>query len=371
MAYNKKHNKDSTPFLSVLMLLIGVGYGIYIVRFCQSDDEPISLMRLVVLLLMTLVAFLLHTVLHETGHLIFGLLTGYRFCSFRIGNIMLLRIDGKLQFRRMSLAGTAGQCLLEPPDLTEGKMPVMLYHLGGVIMNFVVSVIFIILFVLFDSTPYAQPFCMVMAMIGMMLFFTNGIPVKTQPVSNDGYNARMLYDNPEAIHAMWIQMKVNGQLAQGVKAMDMPEEWFILPEEEKMDNCIVAALGVMAESRLMEEHRFEEAQALIERLFAIDAAIAGLHRQLLTCDLLYCALIGDGDKETVEALRSEELLKFMKQMKRFPMVMRTEYAFALWEQDSEETELIRKRFEKCAKTYPYKTDIEGERGLMKLAEERI
>lgn len=97
----------------------------------------------------------------------------------------------------------------------------------------------------------------------------------------------------------------------------------------------------------------------------------GLYRCLLTCDLLYCELLGDRNRETIETLHSKELVQFMKQMKMFSMVIRTEYAFALWEKDSEEAERLKKRFQKCAKSYPYAVDIELERGLMELAEESI
>ncbi len=43
----------------------------------------------------TLVAFILQIVLHEGGHLLFGLLSGYRFVSFRIFNWTLIRQEGK------------------------------------------------------------------------------------------------------------------------------------------------------------------------------------------------------------------------------------------------------------------------------------
>lgn len=68
------------------------------------------------------VSFALQTILHETGHLIGGLLTGYKFCSFRIGNLQLQRENGALRFRRLKLAGTGGQCLMTPPEPVDGKI---------------------------------------------------------------------------------------------------------------------------------------------------------------------------------------------------------------------------------------------------------
>ena len=75
----------------------------------------------------TLVAFILQIVLHEGGHLLFGLLSGYRFVSFRIFNWTLIRQEGKFRLKRFGIAGTGGQCLMLPPDKPLEEIPVALY----------------------------------------------------------------------------------------------------------------------------------------------------------------------------------------------------------------------------------------------------
>jgi hypothetical protein len=113
-----------------------------------------------------------------------------------------------------------------------------------------------------------------------------------------------------------------------------------------------------------------EADALMEQLLNMDSAIVDLHRKLLICDRIYCELIGQKRKEKIEALYDAEQKKFMKTMKRFPSVVRTEYAYALLlEQNQEQAEKIKKEFEKIAVTYPYKQDIQSERELMEMAAE--
>ena len=62
-------------------------------------------------------------IIHEAGHLVCGLLSGYRFVSFRIFNFTIIKIDGKLRVRKYSIAGTGGQCLLTPPSLPLEKIP--------------------------------------------------------------------------------------------------------------------------------------------------------------------------------------------------------------------------------------------------------
>ena len=45
---------------------------------------------LVIMLAVSFGAILLHVIIHEAGHLVFGLLSGYRFVSFRIFSLTLV-----------------------------------------------------------------------------------------------------------------------------------------------------------------------------------------------------------------------------------------------------------------------------------------
>ena len=76
------------------------------------------------------VAMILQTIIHEGGHLIFGLLSGYHFGSFRVFNLIWIKEDGAIRLRRLSITGTAGQCLMVPPEPVDGKFPVVLCSTG-------------------------------------------------------------------------------------------------------------------------------------------------------------------------------------------------------------------------------------------------
>ena len=72
------------------------------------------------------------------------------------------------------------------------------------------------------------------------------------------YRAR-LYKFPSALRSFWVQLKVSGQMAEGVRLKDMPSEWFFLPNESEMQNSMTAVMAVFYENRLMDLHKFEEA----------------------------------------------------------------------------------------------------------------
>ncbi len=318
------------------------------------------------------VALVVQLIIHEGGHLVFGLMTGYGFSSFRIFSFMLLKgEDGRLQLKRFSLAGTAGQCLMTPPDIKDGKMPVALYNLGGSIANVAFAAVFFVLYLLLSHIPYLSLFLLFLAIVGLVLALMNGIPLSTASINNDGYNAVALLKNERACRAFWLQMKANELQSRGVRLKDMPEEWFELPTDEEMKNAMIAPIGVFAASRLMDEGRLSEAEELMERLMSIESGIVPLHRALMICDRIFIELLGEKRSEVIEGYLTVEQKRFMKSMKSFPSVIRTDYAYAaLYLGDEAMAKSRLEDFEKCTKTYPYPQDIESERELILLVKER-
>lgn len=355
-------------------MLIGAVCGVLMVSFVEqrgteNGSELEDLIPLGVLFVGMYVGIFLQLIIHEAGHLVFGLKSRYQFSSFRIGSFMWLKENNKIVCRRLSLAGTGGQCLMVPPQMQDGKIPVIMYNLGGCIMNLVASAVFLIIYFLIPKGTVISLFCLMMVLIGVVIALMNGIPLRLGTVDNDGYNALSLGKNPDAMQAFWLQLKVNEQIAKGIRLKDMPDEWFVVPDDEAMQNSMVATQGVFATNRLMDQQRFEDADRLIAHLLEIDSGIIGLHRNLMICDRMYCELIHDNRKEILEEMLTREQIKFMKAMKKFPSVVRTEYAYALLAlKDTAKVNAARELFEKVAKTYPYPSDVQSERELIGIAD---
>jgi len=81
---------SGTILSAVLFMALGAGVG-----YALLENESFFAVFLFGLAGLC-VSFALQTTQHETGHLIGGLLTGYKFCSFRIGNLQLQRENGAL-----------------------------------------------------------------------------------------------------------------------------------------------------------------------------------------------------------------------------------------------------------------------------------
>lgn len=315
------------------------------------------------------ISVFLQMIIHEAGHLVFGLLTGYQFSSFRIGSFMWIRQDGVLRIKKYKLAGTGGQCLLSPPDLVDGTFPVVLYNLGGALLNVIAAILCCALYYACRGIPALAAFFVYLAIVGFFTALTNGIPMQFDMVNNDGYNAFSMSKDNQALRAFWLELKVNEQVSTGMRLKDMPEAWFALPSDEAMTNSMIATIGVMGCNRLIDEHRFDEANQLIIHFEQIPNAIVGLHRNLLVCDRIFCELIGDNRREILDKLLTKQQKKFMKSMKKFPSVLRTEYAYALLaERNNKKATKLREQCEKLKQSYPYLSDIQSEEELMNIAD---
>jgi len=373
--------KNASGFLKYLVfaafLLIGAFCGVLMAAHLseRSEDAPFwqILGELVLLFVGMYAAIFVQTLIHEAGHLLAGLATGYRFSSFRVGSWMILKDkDGHFQSKKISIAGTGGQCLMAPPDCKWEKLPYVLYNLGGSLLNLAASLVFYLLSILLSAYAVPRMILLMLTVIGVAFALLNGIPMRLGTVDNDGYNALSLGKTKSALRSFYIQTAVSAQMTQGVALADMPPEWFTPPTDEDMKNSMAAVMGVFSSNRLMVEHRFEEARLLMEHYLNIDTAIVGLHRNLLVCDLAFCELMRKEDRShEVSMLLNRDMRKFMRSMANFPTVIRTEYAAALLLDDDEaKAEAAQSKFDQIAKTYPYPTDIDSERDLMRIAKEK-
>ena len=260
--------------------------------------------------------------------------------------------------------------MLSPPEMKEGKIPYVLYNLGGSILNLISALIFIILGIIFKNTDILNIILYMSAIIGLAYALLNGIPMRVGLVDNDGYNTLSISKDPQAMRSLWVQMKISEYTANGIRLKDMPEEWFEAPTDEEMKNSMISVLGVIACNRLMDEQKFAEAETLMEKFLSAETAMLGLHKNLMKCELAFCEMIKDmPDVEKVESLLDKDTKAFMKSMKTFPTVIRTNYAYELLIKKDIPTALKTKNlFEKTMKNYPFTADIESETELIQITE---
>lgn len=272
---------------------------------------------------------LLQTVIHEAGHLVCGLLTGYRFSSFRIGSFMLYRGDEGLRFGRFSVAGTGGQCLMEPADAADpATMPYGIYLLGGVAANIAAAA------AAFVASRYVS--CVLgnyllaaTVMTGVLAALLNGIPMRMGGVPNDGCTVRMMGRSAEMRRMMWVQLKINALYSRGMMLRDMPDEWFRLPAEADMSNHLYAAVAGLDASRRMECRDFAGAYDRLETMRAAGDELIGLFRMEAACEQMAACVLTHRPRTEIERIFSADVERYARLYSRY-MISRAVTIY-IWE----------------------------------------
>ena len=296
-----------------------------------------------------------------------GLVTGYRFVSFRVGKWMLAWTAGRLRLRRFSIAGTGGQCLMSPPETEDFCYPVSLYNLGGCLMNAAAALLCALLLPCADSA-FAASFLTTAAIFGAAFAVLNGVPMEMGGLANDGRNLLALRRDAGARRALWLQLAVNARMTDGDRLGDMPEQWFALPAGADLKNPLLCAVEVFAINRLHDLHRFDEARIRSERLMERVPGMLELHKNELRCELLFYALL-DGRAADFERLYTPALKKYIRATRAYPARVRLRYACALLHDgDTGRAAQLRQEFEKAARAYPFDGEVRAERRLLELVD---
>lgn len=362
MSRNKKNKKISLISMVVGMLptLIVGSFSFFASLNIAKQASTIFefILGCIVLIIMVILAFTLQVIIHELGHMIFGIITGYSFLSFRIGIFTWIKQDGKIRFKKLPNTGSMSQCLMVPPDIEDGKIPYVLYNLGGSILNMIFVIIFLLLAIFVNKGSLIFGLFVFLGLINLSFMLSNAIPIKA--LQNDGHNILEISKSREALRYFWIQLKITEMKTKGARLKDMPGEWFAIPSDKSMKNSRASVTGVLACFRMMDSMEFTQAEKTITKLINMDTGLITLHHNLMNVDLIYCYLVNNR-LEFIPEIMDTELESFIKKANDYPSILRTQYAYALlWEKDYEKAEEINLNFKILAEKYSYSTSIESE-----------
>lgn len=305
---------------SIILLTV---YFIFAYWFLSlTTEHPLA----VIATALASIVFMITT--HELGHLIAGLVTGYEFVSFRIFSFMLAKDEGKLRFRRMSVPGTGGQCLMSPPRKKKGGYyPFALYNLGGILLCGYLS-LFIAVIAFFFENATARELLFLFGFISFFMNLFNAIPTNGKSMANDVTNLRMALKSKAAANALWNQLEYVSLHARNIRTADMPEELFFTPEKEELSNPLIVWQILANVERAEDNGEYEKARELVS--FALKNApyMIPLYKSALQIEAIYldCVLQTDHD-ETDEYYEKTAKMPALKSLISFH---RASYAYLLF-----------------------------------------
>lgn len=119
--------------------------------------------------------------LHELGHLIFGLMAGFKFKAFNVLCFEIVRKDEMLVLRlKKNALEVGGQCEMKMEEYREyNTTKVKLYFLGGIMMNIALVAISAIIAIL-SNNIYVKSFAIITLSINSYLALHNALPLVTK-----------------------------------------------------------------------------------------------------------------------------------------------------------------------------------------------
>ena len=86
----KIKEKGNNKLSFLLPIIVGgvIGFIGAIYSIVSNIELDSIFLDVGIILIFCLITFFLHLILHEGGHLIFGLLSNYEFVSFRVGSLL-------------------------------------------------------------------------------------------------------------------------------------------------------------------------------------------------------------------------------------------------------------------------------------------
>ena len=361
--------------VGILIGLVAVGAGLvlfgdmsfseYIGKFSQLNVIEVIGIPLLSLAFF-LIAIFLQVSLHEAGHLMCGLASGYRFVSFRIFSFTWIRQGGKVRTKRFGVSGTGGQCLLVPPEKPDEEIPVTLYNIGGVAMNFLTALAALLPLLSVDNMPFSGKMFFIQFMgIGVFLGLLNGIPMKMGGIGNDAYSLRLLKRNPETKRALILQLRINALIQEGMRPKDMPEDWFHLEGKIDYSDMLQATIALMEISRKQDQEEWEEAYVRLEEAVSHSKELVSILKQEVEAELFFTAWV-IGKEERARELATDKLLAYIRAYSKVSSAKQRQlFALALYsERDKEKAEEIYRTVKARRESYLMQGEVNMDLALM-------
>lgn len=358
MAEQKQKNSRRKSPAAVVSILFGAAAGFIGGMIADSGN---FLPVLLILAVFAIGAFL-GIIIHEAGHLVMGLLTGYKFLSFRIGSLTLVKTPEGLKLRKFTIPGTGGQCIMIPPETDDPEAsPYFWYNAGGGLFN-ILTALLCIPFILLTGGMVSKCFFL-FAVISVAFAIMNLAPMRRGQIANDGGNILQLYQNPYDRGVLWRQFTINARQTLGERLKDMPESLFVTPAEG--GSYISVAMYHLRGLYLLEHRDFAAAEAMFCQC-AEHPDVLDIHKNEALSETLFCRIMQNAPAEEIRALFDADLRKYVEATSKYYIGrVRLLYAYyLLCKQDAEMAGKFLALAQKMRTTYPVTGEYDAEMDMI-------
>ena len=301
----------------------------------NATNKDVNASKIAISIACTFASLIITTILqfalHEVGHLLFGLASGYKFSSIRIYKYAIVKDDSGYHVKKFNIQGTGGQCIMTlPEDTNPSRVPFFWYNAGGVIVNVVLVAISIVVLSCCDLGMVAESFFIMLAFTGAFIALTNGVPLSFNGLCNDGRNILLLMRNKRSRRFFLRMMQTASELSRGKRLKDMPREWFEdIPVDSPKDYFLLAN-RINYAALLEDTGRFDEARRVYEEISSFGKDLPGIIKLEIGADHILMELLTTARHDIVETIYDKWLKAYINSSYKYsPIKTVALYALAL------------------------------------------
>lgn len=228
-------------------------------------------------------AFMIQLVMHEIGHLIGGLITGWRFIYLQVFHIAIVRENNRLIMKRTDTKSC--QCIMYPKDLNSGAI---LYSLGGCIMNALITAISAIVMILNHNNLLVWVYTPSILVIGIIFLVMNGVP-STKRICNDMACCLLLKGDKHTRICHNAQLMIARELMKGKSYGQIPTELICLSQKDA-DNDILAYHAILEYYHYLDMGEYESMSEVLSKIEITTKVSQGI-QDIIYLELLYVDLL--------------------------------------------------------------------------------
>lgn len=367
-----KNQKRRAKFLSYASIATLTVYIIADHDFAIYDSSVSLFINSFILLLASMgLSFIVQVIIHELGHLVFGLFSSYEFSSFRLFSFLFIKREGKIKLERLDVPGTAGQCLMKPKSTNLGLRSAFIYNLGGGIFNILVSLFLVFVHFRYLIHTNLSIYSRAFYSLGVFVAFTNLVPIKTGPIPNDGYNCLLMYQDPKSVKVFNEILLIQDYITENTLYEDIPQNLLYFNDDYDYNSPTYTGSLAFYHASLLDKEAYQEASDLNKLVLDKYRDMIPHYKDYFKFNLLFFDILGLDNLDFIKKRYTLDQ-RFIEASRNSLLLFRIQYAYySLIAKNIEQAKNAERKFYHFLKLDPYKSDIKIEKQLMDLVDHKL
>lgn len=295
----------------VIMMATMLASLFLVVNLCSQRYTDMNLGKAVLYLLVgAILSGLVHTFIHELGHVLAGKKNGFVFSSFTVWFFNFKKVKNKIKFSLVMMGEEAGYTEMIPSKVTDMPNALKKMSRGGFIASLILTLVGIPPLFIVSLPVYVYAIWAMFFPIGVYFFLSTCLPSSSGGVKNDGAVCYCLKKNDPSTEVAVNVLKIQQELYNGKSPSEIDEDLFFNLPQLAEDDFNFALILNCRYLYYLDKEDYENAKKTTERLLSITEYFPKYFAMVVKVDALYNACTFDFNEDVADDL-TYELEKYL------------------------------------------------------------